>query len=1077
MADLITNQEKLLGDVIKDIIPTTSNIFMLVGYFYFSGFNEIYENIKDKGIKILVGLDIEKNIINKFREYELIDNIEKSKGEIRKEYNQRFVSFFNNTDFFDTEDKQKSFKLFIEKIKNGTLEIKKTLKPNHSKLYLFESTPETNQGGMMPGTMITGSSNLTRSGLIGQDEINVIFRDQSYNKGKTLFEKLWYSAVDIVTKNNIEDFLVDVVEKVWFEKSPKPFKMYVRVLDEYFSIDKEDNVKLPSEITKSKTYFDLKYQTDALHRGLEIIQKHNGVIISDVVGLGKSIIASAIAYNLRKKTIVIAPPHLVEQWEDYRFSFDFNAKIYSSGKIEDALLENDFDEEKLIIIDEAHKYRNEMTQDYGMLHRLCQGNKVVLLTATPFNNRPQDIFSMIKLFQLPSKSTIQTVDNLAQRFKDLIIEYKNIQKGQKNSTLTENDVKKRITELSDKIRDILSPVLIRRSRIDLETIQEYREDLELQKISYSKVKDPILQEYNLGELSNLYSETLNDISSEEEGKGLIGARYKPVTYLKDFKKYKKKITKEFGDVNLFENSQINLAKFMRHLLVRRFESSFNAFMKSLTNMIASFELIQEWYERLGKVPIYKKGKLPDVESLMNDVEDDISDKLLDLVFEDQLKKYYEKGLMLIDAKEIKNDFINDLKKDIKLLKSIRDKWIVVDKDPKLIHFKELITSQLKTEPKRKIVVFTEFLDTANYLYENVKDEFRVFKYSGSDATKKNKKIIKENFDASYRGKKANDYDILIATDSISEGYNLHRAGAIFNFDIPYNPTRVIQRVGRINRIDKKSFEELYIYNYFPTDIGEMETRTKQISTLKLAVIQAILGSDTKILTPGETLESFYSKQYNKEMANNEQQSWDAEYLDFYNKLKLSNPEVIEEAKKIPHRTRIKRLKTQNPGVVVFGSKGDEYTFKFSTDGTNVTALSAKDAFQLFDANVDETGLATDSKFEHIYQKIKEKLFIKKSKIPNDKGRSEAIDKLKVMKSLLKHDKDYIDDLLVVLESLAGLPERFSKLIRAFDEKSLQEDLDTFKTEVPHDYLIRIIKKSNTINEGKESLILSEQLGD
>lgn len=1076
MADLITNQDKLLGDVIKGILPTTSNLFMLVGYFYFSGFNEIYENIKDKETKILVGLDIEKNIINKFREYELIDSIEKSKGEIRKEYNKKFVNFFNNSNFFDTEEKQKSFKLFIDKIKDGSLEIKKTLKPNHSKLYLFESTAEANQGGMMPGTMITGSSNLTRSGLIGQDEINVVFRDKTYNTGKSLFDKLWSSAADIVTKDNLDEFLDDVIEKIWFEKIPKPFKMYVRVLDEYFSLNKKNDVKLPSEITKDKTYFDLRYQTDALHRGLDIIKKHNGVIISDVVGLGKSIIASAIAYNLRKKTIVIAPPHLVEQWEDYRFSFDFNAKVYSSGKIEDALLDNDFDEEKLIIIDEAHKYRNEMTKDYGMLHQLCQGNKVVLLTATPFNNRPQDIFSMIKLFQIPSKSTIQTVDDLAQRFKDLIIEYKGIQKGQREKSISEEEVKNRIVELSDKIRDILYPVLIRRSRIDLETIQKYREDLELQNISYSKVKDPILQEYNLGELSKLYSETLNEISSEEEGKGLIGARYKPVAYLKDSKKYKEKISKEFGNVNLFKNSQINLAKFMRHLLVRRFESSLNAFMNSLTNMIASFELIQDWYEQLGKVPIYKKGKLPDVESLMNDVEDDITDRLSDIVFEDQLKKYYEKGLMIIDAKEIKEDFINDLKKDILLLKSIRNKWLKVDKDPKLLHFKELIKEQLDKEPTRKIVVFTEFGDTANYLYENIQDEFRVFMNSGSSA-KKNKKIIKQNFDASYKKEQKNDYDILIATDSISEGYNLHRAGTLFNFDVPYNPTRVIQRVGRINRIDKKLFEYLYIYNYFPTDIGEKETRTKQISTLKLAVIQAILGSDTKILTPGETLESFYIKQYAAEFSKGEQQSWDAEYLDFYNKLKLSNPEVIEEARKIPHRTRIKRLVPEKEGVVIFGNKGDEYTFKFSTDGKDIKALSAKDAFQLFEADVDETGSMVTKEFEPIYQKIKDKLFIKKTKIPKDKGRRQAIDKLKVIKSILTHEKDYIDDLLVVLENLAGLPERFSKLIRAFDQKSLQEDLDSFKKEVPHDYLMRIIKRSNTINDGKESLILSEQLGN
>ncbi len=1073
MADLITNHEQKLGDEICKILPSTDKLFVLVGYFYYSGFSEISDEIIDKEIKILVGLDIEKNILNKFREFELVENIEKSKSQIRREYNENFVKFFNDSDFFDSEDKQRSFKLFIEKIKNGSLEIRKTLKPNHSKLYLFQAIPEHNQGGSFPGTMITGSSNLTRSGLYGQGEINTIFRDKTYNQGKKLFDELWETGIDIVSKNNLADFLESVVEKIWFEKLPKPFIMYVRVLDEYFSLKKDNNIKLPSQIT-DEAYFDLEYQTDALHRGLDIIKKHNGVIISDVVGLGKSIIASAIAYNLRRKAVIIAPPHLVEQWNDYWYEFDFRAKVYSSGKIEDALKDNDFTEEKLIIIDEAHKYRNEMTRDYGMLHQLCQGNKVILLTATPFNNRPQDIFSMIKLFQLPSKTTIQTVDNLALQFKSLIIEYKNIQKKQKDSSINEVELKRRINELSDKIRDILSPVLIRRSRIDLEKIEKYRLDLDHQNISYSQVHDPIVQEYNLGSLSELYLKTLKIISTEDKGKGLEGARYKPVSYLKDYDKYKEKITKEFGDINLFRKSQMNIAKFMKHLLVRRFESSFQAFMNSLENMIKSFELILDWHDRLHKVPIYKKGKLPDVDSLMDDMGDDISEELFNFTFEGQLQKYYEKGLMIIEANEIKVSFARDLRSDIDLLKSIQEEWKKVKTDPKLDHFKEIIKNQLASEPNRKIVIFTEFNDTAQYLYKSLKDEFRIFKYSGSEASKNNKEIIKENFDASYKNAQKNDFDILVATDSISEGYNLHRAGTIFNYDIPYNPTRVIQRVGRINRIDKKVFEKLYIYNYFPTDIGAQHVRTKQISTLKLAVIQAILGSDTKILTPDETLESFYAKQYEKEFANQEQVSWDAEYLDFYNKLKLTNPEVIEKSKEIPHRTRIRRSASKSSGVIVFGSKGDEYTFKFSSDGKEVVSLSVKDAFQLFEAEVEESSLSVTNNFDNIYQKIKEKLFIKKSELASDKGRRQAIDKLKVIKSMLNEDKDYLDDLLVVLESLDGLPDRFAKLIRAFDKKTLKDDIEEFKEEVPHQYLERIIKKSTSVNDGKERLILAEE---
>jgi superfamily II DNA or RNA helicase len=280
--------------------------------------------------------------------------------------------------------------------------------PNHAKMYLFEHDAEHSQGGVLPGTMITGSSNLTISGLKAQHEINVIMHDK-FKEGKAIFDELWEAAVDIVDENSIEDFTEEVIKKIWYEKLYKPYLFYVRVLDEYFSIWDQSKIALPTRITRGK-YFNLRYQTDAIKKSLKILNEHGGVMICDVVGLGKSIIASAVAYNLRKKTIVIAPPHLMDQWDhEYRVMFELNAVVFGIGSIQKALdyQKSKFpDEELLIIVDEAHKYRNEETDDYILLHQLCQGNKVMLLTATPFNNRPQDVFAMIKLFQIPSKSTI-----------------------------------------------------------------------------------------------------------------------------------------------------------------------------------------------------------------------------------------------------------------------------------------------------------------------------------------------------------------------------------------------------------------------------------------------------------------------------------------------------------------------------------------------------------------------------------------------------------------------------------------------------------------------------------------------
>ncbi len=183
MGNLITNQKTFLSEVINNILPKSENIYFLVGYFYFSGIQEIYEKLENKKIQILVGMDIEKDLSNKIREFELLDEQDRSRILIRESFYNSFVELFNETDYFDSIKKQEAFKFFLIKIQNGSLEIRKTLKPNHAKMYIFENKPENNEGGQYPGPVIIGSSNLSRSGLEGRMEINTILRD------KTSFEE------------------------------------------------------------------------------------------------------------------------------------------------------------------------------------------------------------------------------------------------------------------------------------------------------------------------------------------------------------------------------------------------------------------------------------------------------------------------------------------------------------------------------------------------------------------------------------------------------------------------------------------------------------------------------------------------------------------------------------------------------------------------------------------------------------------------------------------------------------------------------------------------------------------------
>lgn len=1075
----ITNKDKFLSDIINGILPKTNAVDILVGYFYYSGYSQLSEKLKDKQIRILVGLDIDLHISKRISEVENFRKGFVSRNLVKEEYYAQFITLFNDSDLLDSADKLEQFKMFYGKILDGTLEIRKTLEPCHSKMYLFAYNDQMNEGGELPGVLITGSSNLSYQGLKGRLELNARFNDKlEYEEGKKLFNELWENSVVIANKDNLDEWNNKVMKRIWYEQLYSPYLMYIRVLKEYFNIPTVNNILTPHDITEGK-YSNLRYQTDAVQMALNALHNHNGAIVADVVGLGKSVIASTIARNLKLRTIIVCPPHLYKQWEGYRDEFGFTATVFSSGKIEEALLHYQElvkpGEQFLIIIDEAHRFRNEYTQDYALLHNLCFNNKVLLLTATPFNNQPADIYALIKLFQIPTNSTLKTVENLGATFKDLIGKYKKLREEQREGKKTDEEIKTQVSDMAKKIRSIISPLVVRRSRLDLLDIPEYAEDLKQQHIQLVLPDDPEELEYDLSGLKALYLSTLERISPSEEGGNVYhfkAARYSPALYIHE--DLQEKLAKELEDktgvnFNLLIGRQANISKFMRHLLVARFESSVAAFQASLGYMIQSSEHMLRWIEKRNKIPVFKKGNLPDV-SAFYDTSDDGMEEI-----EELFEKYEARGFFEIDMKYVKDNFVADVESDIRLLKSLREQWFgkdnTIKNDPKLDSFIRIVQEKMKNEPERKLIVFSEFADTVNYLGDALaKAGLPVMKYTSADATPANKDLIRANFDAGMKpALQRNDYHVLIATDAISEGYNLHRAGTIFNYDIPYNPTRVIQRIGRINRVNKKVFEHLYIYNYFPTDVGEAETRTKEISTLKMAMIHAIMGEDTKALTKEEEVKAFFKERYRKEFARSEEASWDTPYRKLLNGLK--GTEDYDAALEIPHRARTAR-KAEKPkkGVLMFGRKGDDFVFKIG-DATNPPAMiSAEEAISLFEADRHEEPVDLSKNFDAIYQRVKSSLFSSDVKDRNEKEQINALAKIKVLMSKQALPQDYLEDLAQVVraDALSGFEIRFINQLTPKDAPQLPLKISV-------EYLARIISYQNKVDDGEETLILSEEL--
>ena len=1099
---IIDNSSQTMHDALKNALSTSDRIDIQVGYFYFSGFELLAEELKDKKIRILVGKQIDPNAVSKivslqqkynkpidFDRFQPQDEFS-SRFEQKDSYFDGFIKLFNETQGFDNPDSQNAYKIFEEKILNGTLEIKLTTTDEHGKIYLVHNSEQFNQGGDYPGTKFIGSSNFTYNGLIQQGELNESSRDKNeFLELCNKFNSMWNDSknIDVVTQNNNEDF-TKAIKKLWINNTESPYLMYIRVLYELFGNDTKSEIETPHAIT-SESFADLEYQLDAIKMGLDRLEQYGGVIIADVVGLGKSIIASAIAYNVSRKdkinVVIVSPPHLKEQWDEYQSSFRLpGTKIFSSGKIEDAYnwCTNQVQGPVLLILDEAHRYRNELTEDYNYLHSLARSNpnnKVVILTATPFNNDPKDVFALVKLFQTPGQSTIRSVDNLSIRFRELIDRYKKLRSNLRGEKITPKEVDKETKEIANELRRLIEPVIVRRSRIDLEKITRYKNNLIKQGISFAKVEGPDLLEYELGDLFNIYLTTIEAITDED--KGFKGSRYKPVTYIKEDKKalFKEKYSEYLNDEDL-QISQTNLAFFMKRLLVMRFESSKEAFKITLQNMIDSNKLIIKWYQEKNKVPILKKGKIPDPNTFLESTEDDITNEINEEVEvkEENENKY---KLLFLERDWLSEQFIIDVIEDTKLLTLIQSYWFgenstVLYFDPKLDCLVENIKKLKQENPNRKIVIFSAYADTVDYLGSELKKKKigNVFKYTAKDASQQNREILRTNFDAGIKNElQANDYDILVATDALSEGYNLHRAGVIFNYDIPFNPTRVIQRIGRINRINKKVYDVINVYNFFPTDIGEAETKIQQISTLKMTLINAVVGSDTKTLTSDEELKSFFKEEYNKANIESEYESWDAEHREVYDQ---TPQDIINQAIRINPRSRVRRENSSISGGIAFGKKGNHAIFALKTeDSSEPQIVSAEEILPLFSAKPEEKGYPPYTEFNELFQLIRDKLF-EKHKLPKIGGnRSKALLILQILGEGLPEAKDYCLELSRIIKEYDDLTEGQYKQISRLECDVLEETYKQIQEIVSKQTISTILKKVSQQDNLSEIILLSEEL--
>ncbi|GIW63611.1 MAG: ATP-dependent helicase [Patescibacteria group bacterium] len=958
MSTFITNEPtKTLNERLSELIKISKELKVLTAFFYFSGLQPVYEALKKNkeiDIKILVGLNIDKT--NRGLIEIVSEDLGKSINEKIQEY-LTSIKFSLNSQELDKKEIYRQVNFFVDLIKKNKLIIRKTKDINHAKAYIFKI--KNNQP--FKSVAIMGSSNLTKAGLLGQQELNVELPDIYVEKIEDYFDNLWQDSIQITENDEIKKQLLTIIEEESFIKKITPFQAYVLLLKSYLNSYKQKNISNNLyKILQENGYKDYAYQIDAIKQALSIIENNNGVILADVVGLGKTIMACSIAKELGKLGIIICPPGLKGDskdtdkggWNMYKRQFKlYDWDVWSSGELDK--LEKEIKrrpEVEVVIIDEAHRFRNEDTQGYEYLKNICRGKKVILLTATPFNNKPSDILSLIKLFSSPKKSYITLDENLANRFSYfqgqfnrinfILKHYKNKPEsnkykkalfyyekltGEKISKFNNDFIKKiksRGRYISSQIRSVVEPITIRRNRLDLLKNPKYKDEIK----SISRVKDPEEWFFTLTKKqSEFYDQVIGKYFIDPEDGGLFkGAIYRPFVYEAGL--YGKEI--EEGQLKEKENraflQQKNLYDFMRRLLVKRFESSFGAFKQSIINFQNVTKAALEFISKNQIFILDRKlvSRLTEMDA--EEVEEEI-EKYKEKLLEKKRPKH-DKVYKIKDFKQ-KDLFLKHIQDDLNLFSQILkqlEELKLVENDPKTEELCKKLNKVLSKEPKineskRKVVIFSEYLDTVKYLKNQLKNHFKRVLVVEEDLNKKLLSKILENFDASYKEQKDN-YDILLTSDKLSEGFNLNRAGMIINYDIPWNPVRVIQRLGRINRINKKLFEELFIVNFFPTEKGANIIKSREIASQKMFLIHNTLGEDSKIFEPDE--EPRPAKLYSRLMQNPEkleEETFYTKVLNIYKSIRQKYPNLVNDLENIPPRVKVAKKGDKNE-LLVFISK-------------------------------------------------------------------------------------------------------------------------------------------------------------
>ena len=850
--DIIDNRNEKLIEHVHLILDSTERARFAVGYFFLTGFTSIAKELRNlTELRLLIGNTSTRETIEQlaegYRELSAIENATEdlaysNRAKRRERANETAENLKVCIDIMpQTDESEQLIRTLVDMIISKRLKVRVYTKGRlHAKAYIFDY-----KQGYETGTSIVGSSNLTLAGLTSNAELNVVVSGNANQEQlRNWFDELWDESEDF------DEALMEEMQTSWVLALIRPYDIYMKTLYELVQerLERDEDSISPTAALMEQL---ADFQQVAVWQAIKIINKYGGAFVSDVVGLGKSYIGSAIVKYFEQvenaRPLIFCPPALIPMWESYNEFHHLNAQVISSGILssdeENArnLLFEHYENRDFILVDESHNFRNPSAQRYRILQEfLTTGEKKsCFLTATPRNKSAWDIYHQFKLFHPDDETDLPLEPAHLREY------FRHIERGTRD------------------LRVLLQHILIRRTRnhilrwygYDAETHEpvdptQFRDYLNHQRRAYVRIGDTqqlfpqrILKtvQYSIEETyQGLYKEIRDHLGTgETTAAQLTYARYGLWHYVKK----EKQGVAPYRDL---QSAGKNLRGLIRVLLFKRFESSVYAFKRTISRFLnvhtAFLNALNNGIMAAGE----EAQQILYDASNSNEVDIDSSER--DVL--DELQK-------LSESYDIEDFNVTALRKDIQhdivVLKQILEpvQEITTAEDAKLQTLKNLLNTKPLCDGKR--LIFTRYIDTAEYLYDNLKTEDTDVIYSSNKDKQKIVARFAPNANPEHRqSTDEKELNTLIATDVLAEGLNLQDCGMLINYDLHWNPVRLIQRFGRIDRIGSE-FEEIYGFNFLPELGIERNLGLQETLRARIQEIHDTIGEDAAILDNTEQL--------------------------------------------------------------------------------------------------------------------------------------------------------------------------------------------------------------------------------